>query len=118
MLGAIRSALSCVVMIVLTRLCYVLLLSCYLGSNVIVQPFLQNILLLVLFMKRPPPQTTLSLASETSLKKSFLCWYFLALECFTLEFTPTQLIKPHSLTARPTQVSLCTCCVKKMCCRR
>jgi hypothetical protein len=37
--------------------------------------------------------------------------------CFTLEFTPAQLIEPHSLTARPTQVSLCTClCQKKVYC--
>jgi hypothetical protein len=33
------------VVIVLTRLCYVLLLSCYLGNVLVVQPFL-------------PPQTT------------------------------------------------------------
>jgi hypothetical protein len=48
------------------------------------------------------------------LKKSCLCWYFLALECFTLEVTPAQLIDPHSLTARPTQVSLCTCVKKNL----
>jgi hypothetical protein len=41
---------------------------------------------------------------------------FLALVCFTLEFTPAQFIEPHNLTARPTQVSLCTCYVKKNCC--
>jgi hypothetical protein len=28
---------------------------------------------------------------------------------FIFEITPTQLIEPHSLTARPTQASLCTC---------
>jgi hypothetical protein len=39
----------------------------------------------------------------------------LALVCFTLEVTPAQLIEPHNLTARSTQVSLCTCCVKKNC---
>jgi hypothetical protein len=47
-------------------------------------------------------------------KISFLFWCFLTLVCFTLEFTPAQLVEPHSLTARPTQVSLCTCCVKKI----
>jgi hypothetical protein len=36
--------------------------------------------------------------------------------CFTVEIGPAQLIDAHSLTARPTQVSLCTCCVKKICC--
>jgi hypothetical protein len=41
---------------VLLGLCYVFVLSCYLGSIVKVQPFLQNILLLVLFIKRPPPK--------------------------------------------------------------
>jgi hypothetical protein len=41
---------------------------------------------------------------------------FLALVCFTLEFTLTQLIDHHNLTARPTQVSLCACYVKKNCC--
>jgi hypothetical protein len=50
-----KKCLILCVMIVLTRLCYVLLLSCYLGGIVIVQPFLQNILLLVLFIKTPPP---------------------------------------------------------------
>jgi hypothetical protein len=36
---------------------------------------------------------------------------FLTLVCFTLEVTPAQLIDTHSLTARPTLVSLCTCLV-------
>jgi hypothetical protein len=50
--------------------------------------------------KKTPIQTTLSLASETSLKnKSYLCWYFLALECFTFEVKPAQLVDPRSLTA-------------------
>jgi hypothetical protein len=62
-------------MIVLTRLCYVLLLSGYLENVLVVQPFLQKN---VVCPAQPPPQTTLSLASETS-KKSYLCWYFLAL---------------------------------------
>jgi hypothetical protein len=42
-----------------------------------------------------------------------LMWYSLPLVCFTFEVTPAQFVDPHSLTARPTQVSLCTCCVKK-----
>jgi hypothetical protein len=33
---------------------------------------------------------------------------------FTLQDAPAQLVDPHSLIARPTQVPLCTCCVKKM----
>jgi hypothetical protein len=32
---------------------------------------------------------------------------------FYPEVAPTQLVDPHNLIARPTQVSLCTCCVKK-----
>jgi hypothetical protein len=68
----------------------------------------------VLLMKRPPLQTTLSLVSETSLKKiSCLCWCFLALMCCTIGNTPAQLVDPHSLTGRPTQASLCTCLCKK-----
>jgi hypothetical protein len=53
----------------------VFLLSCYLGGTVIVKPFLQKkSLLLVLFIKkRPPLQTTLSLASETSKKINYAC---------------------------------------------
>jgi hypothetical protein len=39
----------------LASLCYVFLLSCYLGGIVNVQPFLQKKLLLVLFIKRPLP---------------------------------------------------------------
>jgi hypothetical protein len=53
----------------LARLCYVFLLSCYLGGIVIVQPFLQK-MVSVLFTKRPPLQTTLSLASETRKKNN------------------------------------------------
>jgi hypothetical protein len=65
-------------------------------------------------MKRPPVQTTMSLASETSLKKFLLVLVFSNLVCFTLEFTPSQLIYPHSLTANQTKASLCTClCQKK-----
>jgi hypothetical protein len=55
MLGTIRNVLPRVGLISIVRSCYVFLLSCYLGGIVIVQPFLQNILLLVLFIKRPPP---------------------------------------------------------------
>jgi hypothetical protein len=54
-----KKCLIMYVMIVLARLCYVFLFPCHVGSIVIVQPFLQNILLLVLFIKRPL-QTTLS----------------------------------------------------------
>jgi hypothetical protein len=59
------------------------------------------------------PPTTLSLASETFKKIHVLVLMFLALVCFTLDFTPAQFIEPHSLTARPTQVSLCTYVSKK-----
>jgi hypothetical protein len=70
-----RSLILCV-NIVLTRLCYVLLLS---GKKnvLIVQPFLQKNVVCSSHEKTPL-QTTLSLASETFLKKSYLCWYFLA----------------------------------------
>jgi NADH:ubiquinone oxidoreductase subunit H len=56
MLGTIRNALPRVRLVSLVRSCYVFLLPCHLGSIVIVQPFLQNILLLVLFIKRSPPK--------------------------------------------------------------
>jgi hypothetical protein len=39
---------------------------------------------------------------------------FLALVCFTLEFTPTQLVDSHSLTPKSTKDSLCTCLCQKM----
>jgi hypothetical protein len=52
MLGTVRNALPRVRLVSLVRSCYVLLLSCYLGNDLVVQPFL-------------PAQTTLSLASET-----------------------------------------------------
>jgi hypothetical protein len=112
----VRNALPRVRLVSLVRLCYVFLLPCYLGGIEIVQPFLQKkMCCLFPHKKTPPTLTTLSLASETS-KKIYLClcWYFLTLECFTLEFTLAQLIDHHNLTARPTQVSLCTCCVKKI----
>jgi hypothetical protein len=86
----VRNALPRVRWVCLVRLCYVFLLSCYLGSIIIVQPFLQKKkqILLVLVFSSP-------------------------LECFTLEVSPAQLVNPHNLTTRPTQVSLCTCGVKK-----
>jgi hypothetical protein len=58
----VRNALPRVRWVCPVRLCYVFLLPCHLGSIVIVQPFLQNILLLVLFMKRPPPSNNLDLS--------------------------------------------------------
>jgi hypothetical protein len=75
-------------------------------------------MLSVLLMKRPPPlQTTLWLASKTYKKIICLCQCFLALVCFTLEFTPTQLLDSHSLTPKSTKASLCTClCKKKVYC--
>jgi hypothetical protein len=68
----------------LARLCYVFLLSCYLGGIVIVQPFLQKNVVRPAHEKTPL-QTTLSLASET-LKKSnhMIVWCFLALVCLPL----------------------------------
>jgi hypothetical protein len=48
-------------------------------------------------------------------KTSCLCWYSLTLVCFILEVTPAQFVDPHSLTARSTQVSLCTRCEKNCC---
>jgi hypothetical protein len=68
----------------------------------------------ILLMKRPL-QTTLSLASETSFFKKIMLVLVFFCRCFTLEFTPAQLMEPHSLSARPTQVSLCTFCVKNIC---
>jgi hypothetical protein len=40
--------------------------------------------------------------------------YFLALECFTFEVKPAQLVDPHSLTPKSTKDSLCTCLCQKM----
>jgi hypothetical protein len=52
----VKNALPRVRLVSLVRSCYVFLLSCYLGGIVIVKPFLQKkSLLLVLFIKRPPP---------------------------------------------------------------
>jgi hypothetical protein len=112
----VRNALPRVRLVSLVRLCYVFLLPCYLSGIEIVQPFLQKKCCLFAH-KKTPTQTTLSLASETFKKIHVLVLMFPALECFILEVTPAQLIDPHSLTARPTQVSLCTC-VKKIyiCC--
>jgi hypothetical protein len=72
MLGTIRNDLPRVRLVSLVRSCYVFHLSSYLGGIVIVQPFLQNKCVV-----HPPheqtPQTTLSLASETSLKNIVWC---------------------------------------------
>jgi hypothetical protein len=54
-----KKCLTLCVMIALTRLCYMLLLSCYLGNVVVVQLSLQKKMLLDLFMKRPPPPNNL-----------------------------------------------------------
>jgi hypothetical protein len=66
-----------------------------------------------LLIKRPPNNLEVS---KSNLKKKYyhvLVWVFLALVYFTLEFTHAHLMEPHSLTARPTQVSLCTCLCQK-----
>jgi hypothetical protein len=76
------------------------------------KPFRKRNVVHLAHEKTAPP--TLSLASETFKKFHVLVLMFLALVCFTLEFTHAQFIEPHSLTARPTQVSLCTCSVKKI----
>jgi hypothetical protein len=108
-----KCVILCVV-IVLTRLCYMLLLSGYLENVLIVQPLLQKKVLFVLLMKKTPRPNNLELASETSLKEnSCLCWYFLALECFTLEIKPAQLIDTHSSTPKSTKASLCPCVCQK-----
>ena len=61
-----KCVILCVV-IVLTRLCYMLLLSGYLENVLIVQPLLQkNSVVCSAHEKDPPVQTTLSLANETS----------------------------------------------------
>jgi hypothetical protein len=52
-----KKCLILCVMIVLTRLCYVLLLSCYLGNVLVVQTFFYiHKMLFVSLMKRPPPK--------------------------------------------------------------
>jgi hypothetical protein len=112
MLGTIRNALPRVRLVSLVRSCYVFLLSCYLGGIAIVQPCLQKNVICSAH-ERNPLQTTLSLASETCLKNPACVGIFEPLS-FTLKVAPAQLIDPHNLTARPTQVSLCTCCVKKI----
>jgi hypothetical protein len=56
------------VMIVLTRWCYVFLLSCYLGGIALFNPFSKKNIARFAH-KRPPLQTTQWLASKT-LKKS------------------------------------------------
>jgi hypothetical protein len=53
MLGTIRNVLPRIRLVSLVRSCYVFILSCYLGGIVIVQPFMQK-MLSVLLMKIPP----------------------------------------------------------------
>jgi hypothetical protein len=115
-----KKCLILCVMVVLTRLCYVLLLSCYLG-NVLISCsnlFLIYIKCCLFRSWKDPRPNNLELSKWNLFKKnkkiSCLCWHFLALECFILEVTPAQLIDHHNLIARPTQVSLCTCYVKKI----
>jgi hypothetical protein len=113
----VRNALLRVRLVSLVRSCYVFLLSCYIGGIVIVRPFLQKKIVACFAHEKTPVQTTLRLASKTFFKKIIimcLCWCFLALVCCAIGNAPAQLIDPHSLIARPTQVSLCTCCVKKI----
>jgi hypothetical protein len=89
----------------------VLLLSCYLGGIVIVQPFFTKKNVVCSVHKKTPIQTTSSLASKIFKKNlSHACVsVFRTLAYFTLEVTPTQLVDLFSLTAKPTQASLCTC---------
>jgi hypothetical protein len=71
-------------------------------------------MLSVLFIKRPPLQTTSSLASKIFKNLSHACVsVFRSLACFTLEVTPTQLVDLFSLTTRSTKASLCTCFCQK-----
>jgi hypothetical protein len=113
MLGTIRNALPRVRLVSLVRSCYTFLLYCYLGGIVIVQPFLQKMCYLF-YSWKTPHQTTLWLASKTFRQNyHVLVLVFLALVCFTLEFTHAQLVDPHSLTARSTKASLCTCVCQK-----
>jgi hypothetical protein len=112
-LWTLRNALPRVRLVSLARLCCVFLLPCYLGGIVNVQPFLQKKMLSVLLKKRPPPNN-LEFSKWNLFKKSCLCWYFLALVCCAFGNAPAQLIDHHNLTARPTQVSLCTCYIKKI----
>jgi hypothetical protein len=111
----VRNALPRVRLVSLVRSCYVFLLPCYLEGTIVVQSILPQKKFVACFAHTRTPYSKQSSGSLVKpLKKhTCLCWYFLTLECFTLEFTLAQLIDPHSLTARPTQVSLCTCCVKK-----
>jgi hypothetical protein len=106
-----RSLILCV-NIVLTRLCYVLLLSgkkkCFNCSTLFTKKCC------LLFSWKDPTPNNLEFSKWNLLKKILLVLVFSSpLQCFTFEVTPAQLIDPHSLTARPTQVSLCTC-VKKI----
>ena len=97
----VRNALSHVRWLCLVMLWYVFLLSSYLGGRVIVQPLLQKKVLFVLLMKKTPRPNNLEFSKWNLFKRKFCwCWYFLALECFTLEIKPAQPIDAHSLTAR------------------
>jgi hypothetical protein len=115
MLWTIRNVLPRVRLVSLVRSCYVFHLSCYLGGIVIVQPFLQKKIAYSAHEKTPTLNNLV--VSKWNPKNKYqitcLCWYFLALVCCAFGNAPAQLIVPHSLTARPTQVSLCTCYVKK-----
>jgi hypothetical protein len=96
----VRNALPHVRLVNLIRSCYMFLLPCYLGGIGNCSTLFAKKMLLVLFIERPPPNN-LELASETS-KKSCLCWCFLTLVCFTLEFTPAPFVEPCSWTASST----------------
>jgi hypothetical protein len=66
----VRNVLPRVRLVSLVRLCYVSLLPCYLGGILNVQPFLQKkTCCLFCSWKDFPLQTTVSLASETFVKK-------------------------------------------------
>jgi hypothetical protein len=101
-------------------LCYVFLLTCFLEGTIVVQsilPLTNKISCMSCSWEDPPPNNPV--VSKWNQKKSnpCLCWYFLALVCCAIGNTLAQLIEPYSLTARPTQVSLCTClCQKKVYC--
>jgi hypothetical protein len=121
----VRNALPRVRLVSLVRSCYVFLLPCYLGGIVNVQPFLQKTFVACSVHKRRPPSPNNLVVPEWNSKKNqkiktksnhVLVLVFLALVCFTLEIAHAQLIDTHSLTARSTQVSLCTCRVKKKLC--
>jgi hypothetical protein len=89
-------------------------LPCFLEGTIFVQSILPQ-KKCCLFPHEKTPPTTLSLASETSLKKSCLCWCFMTIVCFPLEIAPAQLVDPHCLIASQTETPLCTwLCQKKL----